>query len=142
MKDTKIIKLSSVTLPRRLGAILYDFLLLLGLLIIASALVVIPFDITPEKQTFIIYQIYIFVLTYIYYVWFWVRSGQTLGMQTWKVKITTVDGSSITISKASIRFFVALISISVFGLGFIWSIFDKNNRTWHDIASSTQLIRV
>jgi len=28
------------------------------------------------------------------------------------------------------------------GLGFIWSLFDKQKRSWHDIYSDTQLVRI
>jgi uncharacterized RDD family membrane protein YckC len=28
------------------------------------------------------------------------------------------------------------------GLGFIWSLFDKQKRSWHDIYSDTQLVQV
>lgn len=142
MKNIKSSKLNHVTLSRRFGAMLYDFFLLIGMLIIASAIVVIPFKLTPDKPTFIFYQLYIFTITYIFYIWFWTHSGQTLGMQTWKFKITTTKGEPVNLSQATIRYFVAIISITVFGLGFFWSIVDKKNRTWHDIASRTKLIRI
>ncbi len=60
-------------------------------------------------------------------------------MKTWKFKITRLDGSSMDWLDALIRFVVAIISWLPFGLGYLWSLFDKQKRTWHDIASKTQL---
>ena len=131
-----------VSLTRRLGAMFYDFLLLLSILFIVSFIIVMIFKLTPKHPFFIIYQSFIFIISFFFYSWFWVNGGQTLGMKTWKFKITCVDGSSVGWKIASIRFVTAIISWLPLGLGYVWSIFDKKKRTWHDIASSTQLIRL
>lgn len=131
-----------VTLLRRLGAILYDFFLLITVLFIASFLVVIPFNIKPENPFFFLYQVYIFIVAFIFFAWFWTHNGQTLGMRTWKIKVVTKDGDSVTWGMCLIRYAVSIISWSIFGLGFLWSLWDKQNRTWHDIVSETKLIKI
>jgi len=130
-----------VSLLRRFGGIFYDFFLLLTVLFIASFIVVIPTGITPEDRFFFLYQAYIFLVAFVFFAWFWTRGGQTLGMRTWKIKLVTEDGSKVTWSKSLIRFAVSMISWLAFGLGFLWSLRDKQHRTWHDIASKTKLIR-
>ncbi len=130
-----------VSLLRRFGAILYDFFLLITVLFIASFLVVIPTGITPEDRFFFLFQAYIFLVAFIFFAWFWIRGGQTLGMRTWKMKLITEDGSKLTWGKALIRFVIAMLSWLALGLGFLWSLWDKQHRTWHDIASKTRLIR-
>ncbi len=130
-----------VSLLRRLGAILYDFFLLITVLFIASFIVVIPTGIAPEDRFFFLFQVYIFLVAFIFFAWFWTRNGQTLGMRTWKIKIVNEDGSPVTWNKAFIRFVVALISWLTLGLGFLWTLWDKQQRTWHDMASKTKLIK-
>lgn len=131
-----------VSLARRLGAMLYDFLLLLSILFIISFIIIMTFKITPEHPFFIIYQSFIFIISFFFYSWFWIHGGQTLGMKTWKFKITCVNGSSVNWKIASVRFVTAILSWLPLGLGYVWSIFDKKKRTWHDIASSTRLVRL
>ena len=131
-----------VSLLRRFGAILYDSLLLITILFIASFLVVIPFNIKPDNTFFFLYQAYIFIVAFIFFAWFWTHNGQTLGMRTWKMKVVTEDGNAITWGKCLIRYAVAIISWTVFGLGFLWSLWDTQHRTWHDIVSKTKLVRV
>ena len=130
-----------VSLARRLGAIFYDLLILLTLLILASLIISIPFNINPAHPLFFVYQICIYTISFLFYGWFWTHGGQTLGMKTWKFKVIAVDGSNVNWIMALIRFIVAIISWLPLGLGYLWSIFDPNKRTWHDIASKTQLIR-
>lgn len=131
-----------VSLARRLGAISYDALILITLLILTSMLISIPFNINPEHPLFFVYQGCIYSISFLFYGWFWTHGGQTLGMKTWKFKITSTDGGKVNWLKALVRFLVAIISWLPFGLGYIWSMFDRQKRTWHDIASKTQLIRV
>ena len=130
-----------VSLLRRFGAIFYDSFLLLTVLFVASFIIVIPTRIKPEDSFFFLFQVYIFIIAYVFFAWCWTRGGQTLGMRTWKMKLVNEDGSLVSWGSALLRFAIAIISWLVFGLGFLWSLWDKQHRTWHDIASKTKLIR-
>ncbi len=141
MKSTSTSNIQHVSLLRRFGAILYDFFLLITVLFIASFLVVVPFNLKPENPFFFLYQAYIFVVAFIFFAWFWTHNGQTLGMRTWKIQLVNDDDSAISWGTALIRYSVATLSWLALGLGFLWSLWDKQHRTWHDIASKTKLVR-
>lgn len=130
-----------ITLLRRFGAIFYDSFLLLTVLFVASFIIVIPTGIKPQDPYFFLFQLYIFAIAYLFFAWCWTRSGQTLGMRTWKMKVVNEDGSIINYRTALLRFIVSIISWLPFGLGYLWSLWDKQHRTWHDIASKTKLVR-
>ncbi|MCY4642892.1 MAG: RDD family protein [Gammaproteobacteria bacterium] len=134
-------KYQSVSLLRRLAAILYDFVLLATLLFLASFAVVIPLKIYPEHPLFIVYQGYLFMLSFLFFAWFWTHGGQTLGMKSWKFKVTRVDGSELNWKTAWVRFLIAIVSWMPCGLGYFWAAFDPENRTWHDMASGSRLTR-
>ncbi|MDH3608500.1 MAG: RDD family protein [Gammaproteobacteria bacterium] len=140
-KDYKQNSKQNVSLLRRFGAILYDSFLLLTALFVAAFLIVIPTDIKPEDSYFFLFQAYIFLIAYLFFAWFWTRDGQTLGMRTWKMKLVMENGSKVTWGPALLRFAIAMVSWLALGLGFLWSLWDKQHRTWHDIASKTKLIR-
>lgn len=76
----------------------------------------------------------------LFYLSFWALKGQTLGMQVWRIRVQQADGTAITRRQALIRFLVAQLSWLCLGLGFLWALWDPRSRTWHDIASSTQLV--
>jgi uncharacterized RDD family membrane protein YckC len=130
-----------VSLPRRLAAIFYDILLLFALLFFASMIVVVPFGITMDHPLHSLYVVYIYVVSFIFFGWFWTHGGQTLGMRAWRVRVQRHDGRSLTWRHALVRFLAAVISCAPFGAGFIWCLFSKERLALHDILSATHLVR-
>jgi uncharacterized RDD family membrane protein YckC len=126
-------------LLRRLAAIFYDFLLLIGLLFVATALLL-PFNggqAIPAQQ--FLFPLYLLLVSFFFYAWFWTHGGQTLGLRAWKIKVLTPDMKPISWTQALLRFTAAIISWGFFGLGFLWILIDKNKRSWHDHLSKTAL---
>lgn len=75
-----------------------------------------------------------------FYSTFWLTSGQTLGMQAWRIKLVAINGGTPTLWQAILRCLGAALSIGCLGLGYLWRLFDRNNRYWHDYLSGTELI--
>jgi len=122
---------------RRSAAMLYDFLLLLAILFVATALLL-PFNSGKAFSSGqIAYPIYLLLVSFLFYGWFWTHGGQTLGLRTWKLRVATLDNRSITWQRAMLRFLAALISWMTFGLGFFWLLIDRKKRAWHDHLSKT-----
>jgi uncharacterized RDD family membrane protein YckC len=122
-----------------MAAILYDALLLLAVLFLATALLL-PFN---SGQAFtsnqIFFPVYLLAVSFAFYGWFWTHGGQTLGLRAWKIKVLTVDKKPLSWQHALLRFCAALLSWLVVGCGFLWLMVDKNKRSWHDHLSKTAL---
>lgn len=73
---------------------------------------------------------------------FWTHNGQTLGMQAWGLRIQNADGTAIDLWQALLRFVVAIGSWLFVGLGFLWQLWDKQGRTWHDIYSDSRVVQL
>ncbi len=127
-------------LLRRIAAILYDTLLVAAVWF----MVTIPFIAVrggePVEAGNITYQATMFLVTYAFFVGFWVRKGRTLGMQSWGLQLQDADGGIPSLAACSIRFVAALVSWAPFGLGFLWQLVDKDKLTWHDRISGTRLV--
>ena len=125
---------------RRLGAQIYDALLLLAVWFLATA-VALPFN---QGQAFTssqgIYPVYLLAVSLIFYCWFWTHGGQTLGMRAWKIKVLGSQLEAISWQQAVIRFFAAGISWLCLGLGFLWCLIDREGLAWHDKLSDTRLV--
>ncbi|MDH3532071.1 MAG: RDD family protein [Gammaproteobacteria bacterium] len=127
-------------LLRRLGAMLYDSLLVLALLF----LITIPFIAVRGGQPVAadgnrIYQVTLLLVIYAFFTGFWSTAGRTLGMQSWGLRLETPDGKVPSMRAATIRFCAAILSWLPLGLGFLWQLWDKDNLTWHDRLSHTRL---
>lgn len=75
-----------------------------------------------------------------FYCYFWRRTGQTVGMKTWRLQVITMDAHHPTYKQCLTRSVLALISFSALGLGYWYALFDKNKQTLHDRLSKTQTI--
>ena len=128
------------SLLRRLGAILYDSLLMIALLFLAT----IPFLATSSedavKPETLTHQLVLAAVVYAFLVGFWCKRGSTLGMLAWGLRVETDDGGLPSGRQGSIRFLIAILSWLALGLGFLWQLWDADRRTWHDRLSGTRLM--
>lgn len=131
---------STCSLPRRLAAMFYDGLLLFSVLFFAS-LILLPLSVdTAVESGNPVYNFFLLAIGYLYFCWQWVSGRQTLGMRCWHIYAVSVSGENLDWKQASLRFVVAVLSLVVFGLGFVWSVFEKNKLAWHDSLSHSRLI--
>jgi uncharacterized RDD family membrane protein YckC len=128
------------SLLRRLGAILYDALLLLAVQFIATIPVLLINRGHPVAAADPVFQGYLLLVSFLFFGWFWTHGGQTLGMRAWRIRLQTKNGDSISWTQALLRFLAAIVSWLVLGLGFLWSLFDKERQTWHDRFSESVLV--
>ncbi len=78
--------------------------------------------------------------TMVFFSWFWLKNGQTLGMQAWRIKLVDFDGAQPKAGRIAIRCLGALLSAACLGLGYLWSLLDSKGRYWHDYLSGTELV--
>jgi len=130
------------SLLRRLAAILYDALLLFGLLIVASAIIVIPMDGPPGSTLGIgTFRAFLIGIAFLFLGWFWTHGGQTLGMRAWRLRVVRRgSGQALDWSHAAYRFGAAILSWAFLGIGFFWMVIDRDRLTWHDRLSDSELI--
>lgn len=131
----------AATLPRRMAALLYDALLLLALLFVAT----LPWALAARGELLAplaraLYQTYLVAVSGVFFGWFWTHGGQTLGMRAWRLRVIGDDGGRLTARMAAIRFAMGIVSLAPLGLGFWWSLFDREAKTWHDRVAHTRVV--
>ena len=129
-----------VTLPRRLAAIFYDALLLSSVLFLATLMILPLISRTAIESGNLAYNLYLLTMAYLYFSWQWMNGGQTLGMKSWRIQLVTMNNQRPDWKQATLRFLLAMLSWSLLGAGFLWSLFDKERLALHDRLSSTRLI--
>jgi uncharacterized RDD family membrane protein YckC len=126
----------------RIAAMVYETLLVTAVLFVASFLVI---PVVGEMKTAWqrhLFQLYILGVLFAYFAAFWLRSGQTLAMKTWRIRLVSEDGGRPTLKQAAIRFSVAVLGLLLAGIGFAWALFDRDRQFLHDRIAGTRLIRV
>ena len=143
---------TSVTLAsfwKRLFAWIYDLLGALGIFVLAVVvgllclyLVTLPWvsdfaTVSTAASKNIFWGIYLFACVQYYYVWCWVKGGQTVGMKAWKLQLYKANGDLLSWREAYIRSF-----LSFGGLANLWSLVDSEKRGWHDLIYNTHVVEL
>ncbi len=78
----------------------------------------------------------------IYYVYFIYKEGATPGKKVMKIRVVREDGQPLTVIGAILREVVGkAVSGIVFGLGYLWVLWDKKKQAWHDKIAGTVVIK-
>jgi uncharacterized RDD family membrane protein YckC len=129
-------------LLRRLAAMAYDLILLLGLLMLAVTLVVVPYEgLTGEPfpqqgLLFHLHQVYLACVFAGFHTYFWVHGGQTLGMRAWRFRLLRDDGRPLSGADALRRFGFAALTLGPISL--LWVPFDPQGLSPYDRLSRTR----
>jgi uncharacterized RDD family membrane protein YckC len=123
---------------RRMIAAVYDWLLVIALMMIVSTpvIAILGDAIQPANST---YRAAMLLVAFAFFAGFWSHGGQTLGMKAWRLKLSCRDGSPVTLGRAGLRFVFAAVALLAAGLGFVWMLWDKDGLTWHDRWSDTTI---
>ena len=138
---------------RRLAAIIYDTVLLIGIWIVVGFLVTRAFGIeqarTIEGKEVILNPYYQYAMfasmlgsAFLFFGWFWTHSGQTLGMQAWKIKVQNADGAAINWRQVALRYIAGPFALAPLALGYLWMLFDREHRTWPDLVSHSVVVKI
>ena len=79
-------------------------------------------------------QLFIVLFFAAYFLWSWLRGGQTLAMKAWRIRL--ID---ITPARALLRLVLAAILVPT-GISLIWALFDHDRQFLHDRLAHSRLI--
>ncbi|MCF7992323.1 MAG: RDD family protein [Thiohalocapsa sp.] len=130
-------------LMRRLATMLYDLTLVFGVVVVAAAVFIIPYQLLSGQQQIdgviqILFQVYLLAVIAYYYLYFWMRGRQTLGMRAWRTILVRDDGGELTATDALRRLAFAVITLAPVGIGLFWVLFDRDGLSWYDRLSRTR----
>lgn len=124
---------------RRFAAMLYDGFLVVAIWMTSTTLLVALATEGAEIEG-IWFQLFLYMELAAFYVYFWRATGQTLGMQVWKIRVLSYEGELLDYRECAVRFLVATLSVLGAGLGFVWMYFNKERLTLHDLASNSHVV--
>ena len=96
-------------LRRRLACFVYEGMLLFGVVTAAG----LGWSVATQQRHALDglhgLQAVVFVVVGLYFVWFWTRRGQTLPMQTWRIRLLTKEGLPVSRGRALCRYLLAWV---------------------------------
>jgi len=121
-------------LARRLASMGYEAILLFAVAFFAAWLFFFASggrDATGGWPRYVL-QVLILAVFAGYFLWCWLRGGQTLAMKAWHVRLVDV-----TPRKALLRFVLAALLLP---LSIAWALFDRDRQFLHDRLAGTRLV--
>ncbi|HWA39943.1 MAG TPA: RDD family protein [Burkholderiales bacterium] len=121
---------------RRLASMLYEAILLFAVAFFAGWLFFAASggrDATAGMLRYAL-QLFILVMFAAYFLWCWLRGGQTLPMKAWKIRLVDVSPK-----KALARFLLALLLVPT-GISLLWALVDRDRQFLHDRLAGTRLV--
>jgi uncharacterized RDD family membrane protein YckC len=155
--------MTTPALGRRLACFVYEGVLLFGVIMTAG----IAYGVVTQQRHALVgtlgLRVTLFLVLALYFGWFWTRSGQTLAMQTWHIRLVTLKGRAVGWPRALIRYLLswlwfvpALAMLYFWGLKGAWPAFaaltagvlayaglsrlHPDRQYWHDAACRTRLV--
>lgn len=140
---------------RRFGSWVYDVLIALAVYMVAGAIAFLLFNILIKfgvismqgfdhaidlQNSSFVYSglIYAWNIAWVsfFFVYFWAKSGQTLGMKAWRLRLQNQDGTRISTMTGVKRLIPTLL-----GLGNLTVIFDRKNKlSFQDRLTHTEVV--
>jgi uncharacterized RDD family membrane protein YckC len=140
---------------RRLGSWIYDVLIAFAVYMVAGAIAFLLFNLLIKfglismqnfehpidlQRSSILYSVLIYgwniAWVSFFFVFFWAKSGQTLGMKAWRLRVQNQDGTRISKITGIKRLLPTLL-----GLGNLTVIFDRKNKlSLQDRLTDTEVV--
>jgi uncharacterized RDD family membrane protein YckC len=94
---------------------------------------------TLSKLTAVVYTTTFAIVYLQYFALFTIFGGTTPGMMLRNLQVTSFSGEPPTPRQMLLRSLGYMLSAGTFFLGFLWSMWDEDQLTWHDRLSRTYL---
>jgi len=154
------------SIPRRLASMLYEAVVLAALAFLAGSLFLLAIQGQPASGLLrFALQLYLLAVFAAYFLWCWLRGGQTLPMKAWRIRLVAPGHARVPARAALMRFVYATLFIGTFlasdaaafehrnmllafaslalsGVGIGWALVDRDRQFLHDRLAGTRLIQV
>jgi uncharacterized RDD family membrane protein YckC len=124
----------------RFASLVYESILLFGLVFIAAYFFLAFARDAEQGLPRAIFQLYLLAVCGAYFVFCWRKSGQTLAMKTWGLRVQTRGGARLTVAQALLRYVLAVPSVGL-GVGLLWAFVDRDRQFLHDRIAGTRIVQ-
>lgn len=128
------------SLLRRLASLLYEALVVIALLLLAAAMVTMVSGEISGGTPRLALQGLATAMVSAYFVWCWMRGGQTLAMKAWHIRVVEPGRAQLRLATAIKRFVLAAAGLALAGIGWWWALLDRDRQFLHDRLAGTRLV--
>ena len=122
------------SLARRLAAMVYEAFLIFAVAFLAAWIFFFASGARDATSGVLRRELQLFIVAVLaaYFLWCWLRGGQTLAMRAWRIRL-----ANVTPARALLRFVLAALLLP---LSILWALFDRDRQFLHDRLAGTRLV--
>jgi len=118
---------------------MYEAVLAFAIVFVAAYFFIALASDTPTGLLRLVFYTYLLCVCGAYFVFCWVRTGQTLAQKTWNLRLTDLDGALLRPARAILRYLLALLSVGS-GIGLLWALVDPERQFLHDRLIGSRIV--
>jgi uncharacterized RDD family membrane protein YckC len=155
--EERVLRVRAASFPRRLGAAIADTLLIAAVAALVTTLAAVILQMPLPRSKEIGPDMLVaglldrnpmavgalglfFGLGGLYQIYLGGMVGQTLGKRWFGLRVISLRGHAPSPIRSIVRYLALLLSVLPAGLGFMWSLFDRERRAAHDHLAGTYVI--
>jgi uncharacterized RDD family membrane protein YckC len=122
-------------IARRMACMLYDAILLFAVAFFATWLFQFAagtLEVAGWRRHLL--RAFLVAVFAAYFLWCWLRGGQTLAMKAWRIRL-----AGVTPGRALARFALAVLLVPT-GISVLWALFDPERQFLHDRLAGTRIV--
>jgi uncharacterized RDD family membrane protein YckC len=128
------------SIARRLASMLYESLLLFAVAFAATGIFLLASGAASAGGWLRhALQVYLLAVFAAYFLWCWLRSGQTLAMKAWRIRLVYPGRARVPPLRALARFALAALLVPTV-ISILWALFDRERQFLHDRLAGTRLV--
>ena len=129
------------SIRRRLASLLYESILLFAVAFLGTWLFQFAAGtLVIDGWRMRLLQLFLLALFAAYFLWCWLRGGQTLAMKTWHIRLVAKNGhGKLAPGAALLRFIFALFLVPT-TVGIFWAMVDRDRQFLHDRLAGSLLV--
>jgi uncharacterized RDD family membrane protein YckC len=112
--------------------LVYELLTIIALSLVFAGVFYAVFGDATEGLKRLFQQLFLWAIIGAYYFWCWTKTGQTIAMQAWHLKVVADNNLSLSKQMACMRYVLASLSLLLFAFGFLWASIDRDRLFLHD----------
>lgn len=123
------------------ASFVYDSLVVIAISFLASWLFILAFGDATQGIKHYALQLFLWLVIGFYLIRCWSKSGQTLAMHTWHLKLVDQNDHLPSLAALILRYILATLGLLLLGLGFFWALWDRERCYLHDRILNTRIIQ-
>jgi len=133
--------MQNAKLYKRLLSCIYETLICIAIAMLVTLVFIAIFGDATIGIKRTVLQLILWLSIGVYFVQSWVKTGQTVAMRAWRLKLVQRHQEALTLQQAALRYVLSTL-LMLTGISIVWALFDQEGFFLHDRLLGTRIVEL